>query len=293
MQVVANTLNTLWFFEAQSCNSKNVPAYAQLTGGAQFIYNNPRADVLFLRLNDAAPSGAFFAAWSSSAVGVNSSVITIHHPEGDLKKVSEGTIIGNSNPPVAGGTTLPFSEVRWSSGTTEGGSSGAGLFTFDGSQYLLRGALWGGTALCSNPQGTDNFSRFDQVYASLSQDLNSTTGPAYDFTDLWWNPNESGWGLNLIQHPNNIIFAMWYTYDSTGKMTWYHVPTGTWTSPMTYTGTLYAVSGPAFSGSFNPSLVKRTAVGNATLTFGTSTSGTWSYTVDGVSGSKAITRLAF
>ena len=62
---------------------------------------------------------------------------------------------------------------------------------------------------------------------------------------------------------------------------------------MTYTGTLYAVSGPAFSGSFNPSLVKRTAVGNATLTFGTSTSGTWSYTVDGVSGSKAITRLAF
>jgi hypothetical protein len=247
-----------------------------------------------VRLNNAAPSGAFFAAWSSNALASGSPVITIHHPEGDLKKVSEGSVIGTSTPPIAGGTNLPFSEVRWTSGTTEGGSSGAGLFTFDGSQYLLRGALWGGTALCSNPQGTDNFSRFDLVYSALSQYLNSTTGPAFDFTDLWWNPNESGWGLNIIQHPNNIIFAIWYTYDSSGKMTWYHVPTGSWTSSMTYTGTLYAVAGPPFSSStFNAAQVKRTSVGTATLSFTSSTTGTWSYSVDGVSGSKPISRLPF
>jgi hypothetical protein len=217
MQTVANSLNTLWFFEALSCNSRSVPSSVQLSGGAQFIYNNPRADVLFLRLNDAAPAGAFFSAWSSSAVSSGASVITIHHPEGDLKKVTEGSIVGTSNPPVTGGTTLPFSEVHWTSGTTEGGSSGAGLFTFDGSQYLLRGGLWGGSALCSNPQGTDNFSRFDQVYSSLAQYLNDTTGPAFDFTDLWWNAGESGWGLNLIQHANGIIFAMWYTYDASER----------------------------------------------------------------------------
>jgi hypothetical protein len=253
--------------------------------------------VLFLRLNDAAPAGSFFAAWSSGALGVSSSVISIHHPQGDLKKVSEGSVVGTSNPPVAGGTTLPFSVVRWSSGTTEGGSSGAGLFTFDGSQYLLRGGLWGGSALCSNPQGTDNFSRFDQVYSALAQYLNnnSGTGPAYDFTDLWWNPSESGWGLNLIQHPNSIIFAIWYTYDAAGKMTWYHVPTGNWTSSTTYTGTLYAVAGPPFSAAtFNPSQVKRTAVGIATLTFTSATTGTWSYAIDGAgSGSKTISRLLF
>ena len=294
MQTVANSLNTLWFFEAQSCNARTVPPYTQLTGGATFIYNNPRADVLFLRLNNAAPSGAFFAAWSNASMATGSLVITIHHPEGDLKKVSEGSVIGTTNPPVAGGTTLPFSEVRYSSGTTEGGSSGAGLFTFDGSQYLLRGGLWGGSALCSNPQGTDNFSRLDQVYASLAQYLNPTSGPAYDFTDLWWNSNESGWGLNLIQHPNNVIFAIWYTYDASGKMTWYHVPAGTWTDPMTYTGTLYAVAGPAFNNpTFNSGQVKRTAVGTATLAFTSSTSGTWTYSIDGVSGSKAIARLPF
>ena len=158
MQAVANTLNTLWFFEAQTCNARNIPPYVQLTGGAQYIYNNQRADVLFLRLNDAAPPNAFFSAWSANALATGSQVITIHHPEGDLKKVSEGSVVGITNPPLAGGgTTIPFSEVRYSSGTTEGGSSGAGLFSFDGSQYLLRGGLWGGAALCSNPNGTDNF----------------------------------------------------------------------------------------------------------------------------------------
>ncbi|MBC8022855.1 MAG: trypsin-like peptidase domain-containing protein [Burkholderiales bacterium] len=294
MQSVANTLNTLWFFEAQACNLRSTPAYVQLTNGAQFLYNNPQADVLFVRLNDAAPAGAFFAAWSANAVGSGASVISVHHPLGDLKKVSEGTVLGTSHPPVSGGSSQPFSEVRWSSGTTEGGSSGAGLFTFDGSQYLLRGGLWGGTALCSNLQGTDNFSRFDIVYSSLAQYLNASSGPAYDFTDLWWNPGESGWGLNLIQHPNGIIFAMWYTYDANRKMTWYHVPSGTWTSSMTYTGTLYAVAGPAFDNpTFSAAQVKRTAVGTATLSFTSATSGTWSFDVDGVRGSKPISRLPF
>jgi lysyl endopeptidase len=294
MQTVANSLNTLWFFEATACNSRTVPPYVQLTGGAQFIYNSPRADALFIRLNDAAPSAAFFAAWSANPLATNSPVITIHHPEGDLKKVTEGTVIGTSNPPVAGGTTLPFSEVHWTSGTTEGGSSGAGLFTFDGSQYLLRGALWGGSALCSNPQGTDNFSRLDQVYSALSPYLNPASGPAYDFTDLWWNPDESGWGLNVIQHANGIIFAIWYTYDADGKMVWYHVPSGSWTSSMSYTGNLYAVSGPPFSGAtFNSTQVKRTQVGTATLTFSSSGAGTWTYNVNGVTGTKSIVRLSF
>ena len=296
MQAVANTLNTLWFFEAQACHSTAVPPYVQLTGGAQFIYNHPLADVLFLRLNNAAPSGAFFAAWSANAMTTGSSVITIHHPEGDLKKVSEGSVIGFSHPDLdAGSTNVPFSEVRYSSGTTEGGSSGAGLFSFDGSQYLLRGGLWGGSALCTNPNGSDNFSRLDQVYTALQPYLNpATTGPAYDFTDLWWNPNESGWGLNVIQHPNNIIFAIWYTYDAEGKMTWFHVPQGTWTDSMTYTGDLYAAAGPSFATpTFNSSLVKRRAVGTATLRFSGPGSGTWSYSVDGVSGTKTIERLAF
>ncbi len=30
-------------------------------------------------------------------------------------------------------------------------------------------------------------------------------------SDLWWNPNESGWGLSLSHHGDSL-FAVWYTY---------------------------------------------------------------------------------
>ena len=79
-----------------------------------------------------------------------------------------------------------------------------------------------------------------------------------------------------------------------GKMTWYHVPSGSWTDSMTYTGTLFAVAGPPFSAAtFNANQVKRTAVGSATLSFTSSSTGTWSYSINGVSGSKSISRLPF
>src|SRR5258705_7111671 len=124
MQSVANSLNTLWFFEAVSCSSLAVPPYSQLVGGATLIYNNPGADVLFLRLADTPPAGAFFAGWDSSAVAPGAAIVVMHHPQGDLKKVSQGSVLQYSTPqpPLLGGPTTPFSEVKYNSGTTEGGS---------------------------------------------------------------------------------------------------------------------------------------------------------------------------
>jgi hypothetical protein len=292
MQVVANTLNTFWHFDATSCNSLAVPPYTQLSGGATLIYNNTARDVLFLRLNSTPPAGSFFAGWDANPVSAGTSVITIHHPRGDLKKVSEGAMLGFSTPPVVSNPSTTFLQVRWSSGTTEGGSSGAGLFTFGGSQYLLRGGLWGGTALCEYPNETDNFSRFDQVYPSLSQYL-GVTSAVVDYTDLWWNPNESGWGLNLIQHASRNIFGVWYTYGQDGKRTWYVIPTGSWTSTNVFRGDIYVTSGPPQTGAFDPNRVTRTFVGTGTLTFSDANNGTFAYSVNGVSGTKAITRQPF
>jgi lysyl endopeptidase len=293
MQVVGNSLNTFWFFEATSCNARGIPPYVRRTNGAQVIYHNSGADVLLLRLNDTAPSGAFFAGWDPNPVPLGTSVITIHHPRGDLKKVSQGTVQRYSNPPIVGANGTPFSQVLWSSGSTEGGSSGAGFFTFDGAQYLLRGGLWGGSALCTNPAGTDNFSRFDLVYPAIAQYLSPTSAPATDYTDMWWNPDENGWGLNLVQHPNQIIFAVWYTYDENQRQTWYSMSSGTWTSINTYEGTIYTTAGPGANASFDPNRVTRTAVGTGRLTFSDANHGTWSFTINGISGSKTITRIPY
>ena len=62
---------------------------------------------------------------------------------------------------------------------------------------------------------------------------------------------------------------------------------------MSYSGTLYAVAGPSYDKNFDPGAVTRTAVGTATLNFSDANTGTWSFTVNGVSGTKAISRLPF
>ena len=63
--------------------------------------------------------------------------------------------------------------MQWSQGTTEGGSSGAGLFSyFDaGGYYELRGGLTGGEASCSIPAGEDYFSRLDVALPLLREYL--------------------------------------------------------------------------------------------------------------------------
>ena len=296
MQAVANSLATLWGFEASGCSGGAAlqprPDWVQRSSGATFLYNNVQADVLFLRLNEAPPPFAFYAGWDARAASAGQSAITVHHPQGDLKMVSEGTMQRFTAPGVGGGN-LPFMEVRWSSGTTEGGSSGSGLFTASGSQYLYRGGLWGGTASCTTFTGVDYYSRFDLVYPDLTRYL-GTAGGAIDYTDLWWNPNEAGWGLNLIQHPSRIIFGVWYTYAPDGKRTWFVIPNGQWTADNTYTGPIYQTAGPSAAvNPFDASKVVRVPVGSATLRFSDANNGTFTYDINGVGGTRSITRQPF
>jgi lysyl endopeptidase len=294
MQAVANTLSTLWFFEAQSCRGTTpVSSWTQQAGGATYLYSSPTTDVLFVRLNNAPPAGAFFSGWDANPLSAGSPVISIHHPRGDLKKVTQGSMLRFGIPGVAGGNAS-YIETQWTNGTTEQGSSGAGVWSASAGAYAFRGGLYGGTALCSNPTGTDYFSRLDLAYPSLAQYLSPTSAtPIADFTDLWWNPAESGWGLSLVQHASRVMFGVWYTYGLDGKRTWFVLPSGTWTNSRTYTGLVYATTGPAANGAFDPARVRTSPVGSATLTFSDANNGTFAYTINGLSGSKTITRQPF
>lgn len=292
MQQVASTLNTFWFFEANACRSLTpVSSYRQLSSGATWVYNSQPQDVLFLRLNSAPPAGAFYSGWDANTLSSGTSIVAIHHPQGDLKKVSQGNVLGFAVPPGAGLGQLI--QARWSSGTTEGGSSGSGIWTYDGARFSLRGGLYGGYASCADPSGIDYYSRFDQVFATLAPYLNAKVGPTADYTDLWWNPNESGWGLNLTQHASGKIFGVWYTYGTDGKRMWYVMPGGDWTSSNVFTGSLYATSGPPAHGPFDSNRLASRVVGSVTLSFSDSNNGTFAYSVDGISGTKVITRQPF
>jgi len=95
----------------------------------------------------------------------------IHHPNGDLKKWSQGTTQGYRY--LDDGTGASLVQMRWDQGVTEDGSSGAGLFTFfaPGGYYELRGGLFGGDSSCSTPGEPDYYSRLDQALPYLRQYL--------------------------------------------------------------------------------------------------------------------------
>ena len=126
---------------------------------------------------------------------------------------------------------------------------------------------------------------------ALSLPVAAQVAPAANYTDLWWNPNESGWGLTITQHQSNQIWAIWYTYDprqqdpsgaGAYKPLWINMPGGTWITPTTLTGDVFVLSGtPFFQSGSNR---QQTRVGSFTFTFTSTSTGTFRYDITPPSG---------
>ncbi|HUL97470.1 MAG TPA: hypothetical protein VLT89_15770 [Usitatibacter sp.] len=121
--------------------------------------------------------------------------------------------------------------------------------------------------------------------------INPTALPPVNYTDLWWNPNEAGWGMSITHEYNNILL-LWYVYDGNGKPMWYVASNCTVTGN-TCSGTLYRTTGPAFGPTFDTHQIQVFTVGSATVTFTDPNNAVLNYTVDGVAGTKNITRELF
>jgi hypothetical protein len=133
------------------------------------------------------------------------------------------------------------------------------------------------------------------AFCLLVPRLSAATTFGTDNSDLWFNPSENGWGVNVVQQ-NEILFLTFFVYGPDGKPVWYVAPSTAFQSqsPTTgvvlYSGPLYTTIGPWFGGVFNPANVGIRQVGIATWTGNTVTSAVLGYTVDGVTVSKAVER---
>ncbi|KFL37506.1 hypothetical protein N788_08965 [Arenimonas donghaensis DSM 18148 = HO3-R19] len=303
-QSVANTLTTVWNYEATSCNSGVSAATTQRAGGATLLFadnagpiNAPPyegTDAALFRLNQAPPGFAFFAGWDANVLVDNADVLAIHHPSWDAKKSSLGKQIDRDD---------MVNYTGWLSGTTEGGSSGSGLFTQGNGGYFLRGGLFGGGAGCensgdlNNPGNFDIYSRLDVAYPQLQQYLapvQQSFGPSQgrDYTGAWYVPSEAGWGLTVYQYaaPTYNQFVMFFIYDNTGKAQWFELD-ATWTATDVRSGTVYASNAAPWSTTFNPNNRSFTAAGTATITYTSATTANVQFTINGVTRSAAIQKL--
>jgi hypothetical protein len=115
------------------------------------------------------------------------------------------------------------------------------------------------------------------------------TSLSTDQSDLWYVPTESGWGMQLVQR-DSIIFATLFVYDVNNKPTWY-VATMKYGGSLAWSGDLLATTGPWFGTvPFDASTVVVRKVGTMSWTATSGTTGTTSYSVDGVNVSKSVIR---
>ncbi len=116
------------------------------------------SDFALLEISEQIPAdyNVHFAGWSAESVPATQTVC-IHHPSGDVKKIS----LDNDAPTNDyWDSETPLNShwaVVWDTGTTEFGSSGAPLFD---QNHRIVGQLHGGAASCSNLAGIDNFGKF-------------------------------------------------------------------------------------------------------------------------------------
>lgn len=121
--------------------------------------------------------------------------------------------------------------------------------------------------------------------------LGMTMGTAHaatDFTDTWWNPAESGWGVNLTQQ-NHFIFATFYLYGPNGSPVWYTAQLQRDGTGDHFIGPVYKVEGTWFGAPVWQAPLVQPA-GTATFTAQSAYAGTLSYSVDGLQVVKTIER---
>lgn len=198
----------------------------------------------------------------------------------DMRRVSGDLFSG----PVFATTGTPLHQINGADAirsAVQVGTAGVSFFNSDKAFFFVDGA------------GVSVFKQVRiQQFATLPvcEFTTAARTSATNYTDLWWNAQENGWGLNL-SHQGDIIFATWFTYDNSNAPVWIVSDALRRVAPGTYSGPLYLTTGRRpqdISGT--ASIIAAEDVGTMTLTFQGGDRGTMAYTVAGTSGSKPITR---
>lgn len=218
--------------EAQSLrvtwNYNSPGATSSFTDGSSLLATGTSSDYTLVRLTGSLPAGLIFSGWSTTMPTASTAITGIHHPAGDYKRISFGNIRSGGCP--GGLSCLP---VGWSSGTTEGGSSGSGIWTGSPSDARLVGSLNGGAASCDNLSGSDYYGRFDTTFAAISSFLTGAPQARPSNDDFATATVISGTASSLTgsniaatkqpgepNHANNAGGAsVWYRWQATGSGT--------------------------------------------------------------------------
>lgn len=203
-------------WESTTCNNPTIsPSHNDLSG-AELIARNSASDFCLLKIDNAPPFSynVYYSGWDKTD-NASASSVGIHHPHGDIKKISYDNDASISDQYMGNqGIDNSHWQVTWDAGTTEGGSSGSPLFN---ENHQIIGQLHGGDAACSNLEGSDWYGKFSYSWdyedipeARLKDWLNPTNSSINTLSGF--DPNipvaDNDAQLTYINSPENSYFEL-------------------------------------------------------------------------------------
>ena len=189
-QAEASSIETRWFYAYTTCTLPRLIASQTVGGGAQLVFTNQFVDSTLLKLNLSPPTGARFAGWDTEEMVVNTPVVSVSHPRGDVMKYATGTMSepGRDDGFIrVSGFEQEMCGITMTRGVIEGGSSGSGIFTLSAGELRLRGVLSnstldasGNSMSCSNTAVTANYGRYSYFQPQIAPLLSGLSLPLDD-----------------------------------------------------------------------------------------------------------------
>ncbi|PKP04728.1 MAG: hypothetical protein CVU11_04040, partial [Bacteroidetes bacterium HGW-Bacteroidetes-6] len=213
---VASTADhSVWQFyfnyEYSGCSNTGTPPNNMITGCTKRAEGNINGgtDMQLVELSSTPPSAwnVYYNGWDRSG-STTTGGVGIHHPAGDVKKIStftgttssatwwDGTNTGATN----GHWTFPtWAATTNGHGVSEGGSSGSSLFNMSG---RVIGTLSGGSSDCSGTWTGDLYGKFSIHW----QNAVNGTGNAYELK-YWLDPTGTNPTTLDALDPNAVSVA--------------------------------------------------------------------------------------
>ena len=167
-------------YESPTCENIDGPTWMTISG-TTLLAANDYSDFALLQLSAQPPPSynVFYAGWTLSEDPSPTSVC-IHHPSGDIKKISldDDPLVPTDYLAYSGDSHWQVG--HWETGTTEPGSSGSPLFDPD---HHIVGQLHGGYASCKKIK--------PDWYGMFSKSWNYGATPETRLQD-WLDPDNTG-----------------------------------------------------------------------------------------------------
>ncbi len=155
------------------------------------------SDFFLVEMTNSIPSSfdPYFAGWDATGL-VPQNAFGIHHPSGDVKKISYTEDIVSGTWQASGNHwVVQWSPTTTSWGVTEGGSSGSPLFN---QNKRVVGTLTGGASTCAAPSQQD-------FYGKMSKHWSGNPNAASQKLKVWLDPQNTGMTIVDGARPNSAL----------------------------------------------------------------------------------------